>query len=226
MARVWIGNFKGAKGDQGDKGDVGPQGPRGEQGPMGLVNGEAAIEFEDYEAEGIEVPEPDTALAEIASGKSLKGVISNIKAFLKGVRYATGILYNLGTKEEPNYSDLQTVIQALNVKMDYVSITNKITFDDTKCAITNAYVENGVVVILFSIKKDFSGGVNGIFTVPPEYAPRSVIYATHWNATSSGDFNKINSILLNIQGTCDVWMREKLEYGEPAQFIYPLKSEN
>ena len=118
MARVWIGNFKGAKGDQGDKGDVGPQGPRGEQGPMGLVNGEAAIEFEDYEAEGIEVPEPDTALAEIASGKSLKGVISNIKAFLKGVRYATGILYNLGTKEEPNYSDLQTVIQALNVKME------------------------------------------------------------------------------------------------------------
>lgn len=152
MARVWIGNFKGPKGDQGDKGDVGPQGPRGEQGPMGLVNGEAAIEFEDYEAEGIEVPEPDTALAEIASGKSLKDVISNIKAFLKGVRYATGILYNLGTKEEPNYSDLQTVIQDLNAKMLRCV---DMTYTETFTASINNYVDipvpDGINILFISV---------------------------------------------------------------------------
>lgn len=52
MAKVLIGNFKGPKGDKGDKGDRGPQGPKGEQGPVGLVNADAAIEFEDYTTEG------------------------------------------------------------------------------------------------------------------------------------------------------------------------------
>ena len=119
---------------------------------------------------------------------------------------------------------LRNKVVALETWNQYVNITNKITADDTKCVITNAYVENGVVVILFMLKRDFSGGVNGIFTVAAKYAPRSVIYGTHWVTSASADFNKINYILMNPQGTCDVWMREKLEYGEPAQFIYPLKN--
>ncbi|MCI8420446.1 MAG: collagen-like protein, partial [Oscillospiraceae bacterium] len=95
MAKVLIGNFKGPKGDKGDKGDRGPQGPKGEQGPVGLVNADAAIEFEDYTTEGVEVPTPEAAMAEIVSGKSLKGIISNIKAFFKGVVTLGMIVNNL-----------------------------------------------------------------------------------------------------------------------------------
>lgn len=83
MARVLIGNFKGPKGDNGEKGDPGPQGPKGEQGNTGLVNADGIIEFEDYLETGAVLPTPEEALAGIASGMSLKSVISNIKAFLK-----------------------------------------------------------------------------------------------------------------------------------------------
>lgn len=83
MARVLIGNFKGPKGDNGEKGDPGPQGPKGEQGSTGLVNADGIIEFEDYLEAGAVLPTPEEALAGIASGMSLKSVISNIKAFLK-----------------------------------------------------------------------------------------------------------------------------------------------
>ena len=84
MSRVLIGNFKGPKGDKGDKGDIGPQGPQGPQGPVGLVNADAAIEFDDYSAEEVEIPTAEEVLAEIVSGKSLKSLLSNIKAFLMG----------------------------------------------------------------------------------------------------------------------------------------------
>lgn len=121
-------------------------------------------------------------------------------------------------------AELENKIKEINVRNQYVNITNKITADNTKCTVTNAYVENGMVFILFKINRGFSGGVNGIFTVDPKYAPRSIIYGTHWVTSVSADFNKVNYILLNSSGACDVWMREKLEQNEPAQFIYPLRN--
>lgn len=82
MGRALIGNFKGPKGD---KGDPGPQGPAGPQGPVGLVNGDGAVEFEDYTSEGAELPAPEDALAAVTSGRSLKSIFSGIRAFCKNM---------------------------------------------------------------------------------------------------------------------------------------------
>lgn len=66
-----------------------PRGQEGPPGPQGSVDTEGPIEFEDYTGEGAAIPAEETSLAGITSGSSLKNVISNIKAFLLGIRKTT-----------------------------------------------------------------------------------------------------------------------------------------
>lgn len=50
------------------------------------------VQFEDYEAEGAEVPDAETALINIRKGKSWTNLFSNIKAFCKGVVLISRVL--------------------------------------------------------------------------------------------------------------------------------------
>ncbi len=151
MARVWIGNFKGPKGDKGDKGDIGPQGPKGEQGPMGLVNAEAAIEFEDYTTEGAEIPTPEEALAEMVSGKSLKGIISNIRAFFKGVVTLGMIVNNLEDVLNVEEGTVLPVgckaLQDLNVKMGGIVSNITIPFVSTGNDTISIYKNGSMITV-------------------------------------------------------------------------------
>lgn len=181
MARVWIGNFKGPKGDKGEKGDMGPQGPQGEQGPMGLVNAGGLIEFDDYTEEGAEIPSTKEALAGIKSGSSLKDVISNIKAFCKGVVTLGMVVDNLedvlAVKDDKIPVGCKA-IQGLNAKtLKYIDVpTGKVVLNNLGYAtltppgtrpylfatITNWTVESAAGISAFSIVgKDRSFYING-----------------------------------------------------------------
>lgn len=60
-------------------------------------------EFEDYEADGMEVPSAEEALASIVKGKSLGELFGNLKAFCKGV-VTLGRLVNNFETTEPGYA--------------------------------------------------------------------------------------------------------------------------
>lgn len=60
-------------------------------------------EFEDYEADGMEVPSAEEAMASIVKGKSLGELFGNLKAFCKGV-VTLGRLVNNFETTEPGYA--------------------------------------------------------------------------------------------------------------------------
>lgn len=58
------------------------------------------VQFEDYTAEGTEIPDAETALAGITKGKKWTALFSNIKAFCKGVVLLSKVVDSENITEE------------------------------------------------------------------------------------------------------------------------------
>lgn len=121
-------------------------------------------------------------------------------------------------------AELENKIEEINARNQYVDIADKITCDYEKCSVSYAYAENGVVIMCITIKPSFSGGTKEIFTISPEYAPRTITYGTYSVISTSVDFGKLNFVALNPSGACDIWLSSRLDFHEPVQFIYPLRN--
>ncbi|MCI8418476.1 MAG: hypothetical protein HFI33_13460 [Lachnospiraceae bacterium] len=119
--------------------------------------------------------------------------------------------------------ELKEKFSKLHEELSYINYSGKITRDVEKCSVSYAYAENVVVIMCITIKPSFSGGVKEIFTISPEYAPRTITYGTYSVISASVDFGKLNFVSLNPSGMCDIWLNSRLDFHESVQFIYPLQ---
>ena len=90
--------------------------------------------------------------------------------------------------------------------------------------ITDAYFENGVVLIKGVVKSGWKGDKQ-VQMIPLKYCPRIAVYATLTYISSNADINKISTAYVNSNGNLYAWVVESLDYEEGFIVIYPLKSE-
>lgn len=90
--------------------------------------------------------------------------------------------------------------------------------------ITNAYFENGVVLIKGVVKSGWKGDKQ-VQMIPLKYCPRIAAYATLTYNSANTDINKISTAYVNSNGNLYAWVVESLGYDEGFIVIYPLKSE-
>lgn len=119
---------------------------------------------------------------------------------------------------------LEDEIIEITTYNQYYNLSDKITFDDTKCVLRYAYAENGVVTICIGIKPGFTSG-DSILTIDSKYAPRETCYGLFSIVSSGANNGKLNTAYISTAGAFSIWLKEELTYGELVQFIYPLKNE-
>lgn len=111
----------------------------------------------------------------------------------------------------------------LNSKIKYRSIVDQITILDSSAAsVIYAYVENGIVLIAFSLRPGVHGSIQ-IAKVNSQFAPRTFAGGTYICLSSGVDRDKIPSAYIGAEGNITVWFLEDLSYGERLTFVYPLR---
>lgn len=118
----------------------------------------------------------------------------------------------------------QAYIMIKLVKSDYHDFTDEIIDNDNQYFyVSNAYFENGVVLMEGVIKSGWRGDKQ-VQMIPLRYCPRVVSNAIISYNTSNLDQNKISSMYLTGSGYMYAWVVENLNYNERFSIIYPLKS--
>ena len=111
------------------------------------------------------------------------------------------------------------------VKSAFHDFTSEITNNNNQYFnITNAYFENGVVLIEGVVKSGWKGDIQ-VRMIPLKYCPRMSAYAILAYNSSGSDMNKISTMYVNSVGSLYAWVIESLVYDEPFSIMYPLKSE-
>lgn len=111
------------------------------------------------------------------------------------------------------------------VKSIFHDFTSEITNNNNQYFnITNAYFENGVVLIEGVVKSGWKGDIQ-VRMIPLKYCPRISAYATLSYNSSGSDMNKISTAYVDSVGNLYVWVIESLVYDERFSVVYPLKSD-
>ena len=110
----------------------------------------------------------------------------------------------------------------LNTDLQYKDISNEVTMLMEGIS-AKAYIENGMVIILSAIPKQYSGGTGELLQVPLKYAPRILVFGVMGYTWTRFDVGKVCHVMVSESGKVSFFQREPLNEIEQFTIQYPLK---
>ena len=117
---------------------------------------------------------------------------------------------------------LTGAVSKLNTDLQYKDISNEVTMLMEGIP-AKAYIENGMVIILSAIPKQYSGGTGELLQVPLKYAPRILVFGVMGYTWTRFDVGKVCHVMVSESGKVSFFQREPLNEIEQFTIQYPLK---
>lgn len=157
----------------------------------------------------------------VESGEEHKSLWRKVSLFAKNMRYLWK-LYGAHDISKLGDGTLTGAISKLNTDLQYKDISNEITMLMEGIS-AKAYIENGMVIILSAIPKQYSGGTGELLQVPLKYAPRILVFGVMGYTWTRFDVGKVCHVMVSESGKVSFFQREPLNEIEQFTIQYPLK---
>lgn len=157
----------------------------------------------------------------LATGEKHSSILNKISTMFRNIRW----LYKmLGTTNIASIGGgtLTGAISKLNTDLQYKDISNEVTMLMEGIP-AKAYIENGMVIILSAIPKQYSGGTGELLQVPLKYAPRILVFGVMGYTWTRFDVGKVCHVMVSESGKVSFFQREPLNEIEQFTIQYPLK---